>query len=183
MINFRLAFIVTMLNMPSLNIRGMTAARTGAQASNVIPAFATATIDLRLVRGIDHQAAAQRVLDHIRKQGYFIVDHDPDAGSRMSHPKVAKVIVEPGGYKAARIHGPAHFTTGSAHGRIRAGAGSEVAHHGRKRAPLHDRKILHAPTITVPIANHDNNQHSFDENIRLQNLWDGIDLLSALLAI
>ena len=29
-------------------------------------------------------------------------------------------------------------------------------------------------TIVVPIANHDNNQHSFDENLRIQNLWDGI---------
>jgi len=44
-------------------------------------------------------------------------------------------------------------------------------------------EILKAPTITVPIANHDNNQHSFNENIRVQNLWDGIDLLAALLAM
>jgi acetylornithine deacetylase/succinyl-diaminopimelate desuccinylase-like protein len=44
-------------------------------------------------------------------------------------------------------------------------------------------ETLRAPTITVPIANHDNNQHSFDENIRLENLWDGIDLLAALLAM
>jgi len=29
---------------------------------------------------------------------------------------------------------------------------------------------FYAPTITVPIANHDNNQHSLNENIRLQNL-------------
>src|ERR1035441_3506457 len=43
--------------------------------------------------------------------------------------------------------------------------------------------ILHAPTITVPIANHDNNQHSFNENIRIQNLWDGIELMAALLAM
>jgi hypothetical protein len=31
-------------------------------------------------------------------------------------------------------------------------------------------EILHAPTITVPNANHDNNQPSFNENIRLHNL-------------
>jgi acetylornithine deacetylase/succinyl-diaminopimelate desuccinylase-like protein len=43
--------------------------------------------------------------------------------------------------------------------------------------------ILHVPTITTPIANHDNNQHSFNENIRLQNLWDGIELMAALLAM
>ena len=30
---------------------------------------------------------------------------------------------------------------------------------------------LKVHTIVTPIANHDNSQHSFDENIRLQNLW------------
>jgi hypothetical protein len=32
----------------------------------------------------------------------------------------------------------------------------------------------------VPIGNHDNNQHRFDENLRLQNLWDGIELMALL---
>lgn len=36
-------------------------------------------------------------------------------------------------------------------------------------------------TITVPIANHDNNQHSSNENMRLQNLWDGIETMAALM--
>jgi len=36
-------------------------------------------------------------------------------------------------------------------------------------------------TITVPIANHDNNQHSSNENIRLQNLWGGIETMAALM--
>ncbi len=43
--------------------------------------------------------------------------------------------------------------------------------------------ILHTPTITVPIANHDNNQHAANENLRIQNLWDGIELMAALLAM
>ena len=36
--------------------------------------------------------------------------------------------------------------------------------------------VLGMPSIRVPIVNHDNNQHSFDENLRLQNLWDGIEV-------
>jgi acetylornithine deacetylase/succinyl-diaminopimelate desuccinylase-like protein len=43
--------------------------------------------------------------------------------------------------------------------------------------------VLNSVTITVPIVNHDNNQHSFNENLRVQNLWDGIELLAALLAM
>jgi acetylornithine deacetylase/succinyl-diaminopimelate desuccinylase-like protein len=40
-----------------------------------------------------------------------------------------------------------------------------------------------SPTITVPIANHDDNQHAANENLRLQNLWDGIDTMAALMAL
>jgi len=176
--------LVELLNLPSLNIRGMSAARTGFQASNVIPASATASIDIRLVKAIDHEVAAERVVAHIRKQGYSIVDHDPDADTRMSHARVAKVIVEPGGYNAARtsmdlpISQLVLRTAESARGPVVKSPtmGGSV--------PLHMiEEVLHIPTITVPIANHDNNQHSFDENIRLQNLWDGIELMAALLAM
>ena len=176
--------LVELLNLPSLNIRGMAAARTGAQASNVIPASATATMDIRLVKGIDHQTAAERVIEHIRKQGYYVVDRDADADTRMSHPRVAKVVVEPGGYDASRtsmdlpISQLVLRTAESARGPV-----VKLPTMGGS-VPLYmiDR-ILHAPTITVPIVNHDNNQHSFDENVRLQNLWDGIELMAALLAL
>jgi acetylornithine deacetylase/succinyl-diaminopimelate desuccinylase-like protein len=36
--------------------------------------------------------------------------------------------------------------------------------------------------VGVPIANHDNNQHAANENIRVQNLWDGIEAYAAILA-
>jgi acetylornithine deacetylase/succinyl-diaminopimelate desuccinylase-like protein len=176
--------LVELLNLPSLNIRGMSAARTGAQASNVIPASATASIDIRLVKGIDHDAAAARVIEHIRKQGYYIVDRDPEAQTRLSHARVAKVVVEPGGYNAARtsmdlpISQLVLRTAESARGPV-----IKLPTMGGSVPLYMIEETLHAPTITVPIANHDNNQHSFDENIRLENLWDGTDLLAALLAM
>jgi hypothetical protein len=43
--------------------------------------------------------------------------------------------------------------------------------------------ILKTPTITVPIANHDNNQHAENENLRLQNLWDGLETYVALMRL
>ena len=39
-----------------------------------------------------------------------------------------------------------------------------------------------APVVGLPIANYDNNQHAADENIRLGNLWDGIEAYATLLA-
>jgi acetylornithine deacetylase/succinyl-diaminopimelate desuccinylase-like protein len=38
------------------------------------------------------------------------------------------------------------------------------------------------PIIGLPIANHDNSQHAANENLRLQNLWDGIGAYAAMLA-
>ncbi len=38
------------------------------------------------------------------------------------------------------------------------------------------------PVIGLLIENHDKNQHAADENLRLQNLWDGIEIYAALFA-
>jgi acetylornithine deacetylase/succinyl-diaminopimelate desuccinylase-like protein len=176
--------LVELLNLPSFNVRGMSSSRTGAGASNVIPATATASIDIRLVKGISVQNALDRVREHIQKQGYHIVETPPDAATLTRYPKVLYLSGREGGYNASRtsmdlpisqlILRTAEMTRGPIV-RLPTMGGS---------VPLYMiEEILHAPTITVPIANHDNNQHSFNENIRLQNLWDGIELMAALLAM
>jgi acetylornithine deacetylase/succinyl-diaminopimelate desuccinylase-like protein len=38
-------------------------------------------------------------------------------------------------------------------------------------------------TITIPIANHDDNQHAANENPRLKNLWDGVETMAALMTM
>jgi acetylornithine deacetylase/succinyl-diaminopimelate desuccinylase-like protein len=35
----------------------------------------------------------------------------------------------------------------------------------------------------VPIVNHDNNQHAANENVRIKNLWDGIEIFAALMSM
>jgi acetylornithine deacetylase/succinyl-diaminopimelate desuccinylase-like protein len=41
-------------------------------------------------------------------------------------------------------------------------------------------EVLAAPLVIVPIANHDDNQHASNENLRLQNLWDGIAVFAGI---
>ena len=49
--------------------------------------------------------------------------------------------------------------------------------------PLHVfEQVLRVPVIVLPVVNHDNNQHGHNENVRLQNLWDGIELYAGVLA-
>jgi acetylornithine deacetylase/succinyl-diaminopimelate desuccinylase-like protein len=47
---------------------------------------------------------------------------------------------------------------------------------------MYSRKSSPTPIVGVPIVNHDDNQHAANENLRLQNLWDGIDAYAAMLA-
>ena len=43
-------------------------------------------------------------------------------------------------------------------------------------------EVLGAPLLVLPIVNHDNSQHAANENLRLQNLWDGIEVFAGLFA-
>jgi acetylornithine deacetylase/succinyl-diaminopimelate desuccinylase-like protein len=176
--------LVELLNFPSLNVRGMSSARTGAGASNVIPATAAATIDCRLVKGITPEMATSHVIEHIRKQGYYIVETEPNAQTRMAHPRLAKVLTPEGGYNASRtsmdlpISQLVLRTAEAARGPV-----VKLPTMGGSVPLYMITEILGTPTITTPIANHDNNQHSYNENIRIQNLWDGIELMAGLLAM
>jgi acetylornithine deacetylase/succinyl-diaminopimelate desuccinylase-like protein len=94
--------LAELINLPSLNIRGMSSGHVGNQAANVIPATATAAIDLRLVKGIGHRQEVDRVIAHIRKQGFYVTTSEPDEATRRTHPNVAWVAVDPSGYDAVR---------------------------------------------------------------------------------
>jgi len=140
------------------------------------------------VKGIDPDTAARRVMEHIRRQGYFIVENEPDAQARMAHPKLVRVVVDPGGYNASRTSMDLPISqlvlrTANSVGDSVGGPVVKLPTMGGSVPLFMIQEILHAPTITVPIANHDNNQHSFNENLRIRNLWDGIELMAALLAM
>lgn len=174
--------LLEMIALPSLNIRGMASARMGAQTSNVVPATASTTIDLRLVSGIDKQVQAQRFIEHIRKQGYFVVDKDPDEQTRLTHAKVAKVVVDKGGYNAAltSMDRPISKLVVQAVESAR-GPAIKLPTSGGSAPLFMVEEVLGSPTIHVSTANHDDNQHSYNENIRIQNIWDGIETISALM--
>ncbi len=40
---------------------------------------------------------------------------------------------------------------------------------------------LDAPIVILPIANHDNNQHGRDENLRLENLFSAVEMYAEVL--
>jgi acetylornithine deacetylase/succinyl-diaminopimelate desuccinylase-like protein len=173
--------LTELITQPSLNIRGMASSRVGAQASNVIPSTATATIDVRLVKGMDPEGTNQRVVDHIRKQGFFIVTQAPTVEERAAHVKVARVITS--NASGAAIRTPMDLPISQEVIRVvesARGPAVKLPNMGGGLPLLDVERPLHTRTIVIPIANHDDNQHSYNENLRLQNLWDGIELMAAL---
>ncbi len=176
--------LVERLLMPSLNIRGMQSAAVGDAARNIIPTEATATIDIRLAKGNDPEEMLDLVEAHIEAEGFHIVRDDPDAETRLQHEKIAKVVRR-SGYRAARtsmdlpvvaeVVDAANLASDQSLILLPTLGGS---------LPLYlFTDILQAPVVITPIANHDNNQHAPNENLRLANLWYGIDLMTTLLTM
>jgi acetylornithine deacetylase/succinyl-diaminopimelate desuccinylase-like protein len=175
------AHLLELINQPSLNINGLSAGQTGPRAANVIPPTATVDLDLRLVVGIDWRQQQQRVIDYFSSRGYFIVDRVPTQKILLEHPRVAMVVRDTG-YNAVRtqmdlpIAREVIEAVKSARGDVvlLPTMGGSVPLGAMERA-------AQTHTITVPIANYDDNQHAANENLRLQNLWDGVATMAALL--
>lgn len=177
--------LLELINAPSLNINGMGSGDIGDLARNVIPTTATAVLDLRLVKGNDHHRQTQRLIDHIKKQGYHVVDRDPTDAERSRHPLIARVNARTGGYNAERTRMDLPISVAVIEA-VQSTAPDKVVLLPTSGGSLPLSIItsnLRTVTISVPIANYDNNQHAENENIRLQNLWDGIETMAALMVI
>ncbi len=173
------------INMPSLNINGMQSGNVGKLASNQIPTFATAVIDLRLVLGNDWKRQQQKVIDHIKAQGYLVVYKEPTDEERKKYGKIIKVIRDNDGMNAQRTPMDLPIIKKVIEA-VKSTTRDQVVLQPTSGGSLPlflFEKYLQAKTITVPIANHDNNQHAENENIRLQNLFDGIETMAALMMI
>jgi acetylornithine deacetylase/succinyl-diaminopimelate desuccinylase-like protein len=168
------------LNLPAFSVHVMK----GGEVGGVIAASATAEIALRLVKENSPEQMVDRVLAHIRKQGYFIVDQDPDTVTLGAHPRIAKISTHGSTAGDAWRTDPdvpaARFITDVLRARygqrlvfIRTLGGTVPA------GPFID--AFHVPTLGLSLANYDDNQHTDNENLRLGNLWNGIVTLASIM--
>ena len=177
--------LLELINQPSLNINGFASGDVGALARNVIPTTATVVLDLRLVKGNDHQRQVQRLVDHIRKQGYQVIERDPTDAERAQYPLLARVSVRPGGYNAERTRMDLPISKAVIDA-VQSTSANKIVLFPPSGGSLPLSIIterLKTVTISVPIANYDNNQHAENENIRLENFWDGIETWAAIMTM
>jgi acetylornithine deacetylase/succinyl-diaminopimelate desuccinylase-like protein len=178
------ASLAERLMLPALTVLGLRSANVGALASNVIPAEATATLGLRLVKGNDPARMLDLVENHIRAQGYTIVREDPDPAARLAHPRLARVTRDEG-YPAARTSMDHPLVREIVAAAARATDREFVLLPGMGGSlPLYlFTDVPGKPAVIVPVVNHDNNQHAPNENLRIANLWYAIDLFGSLLTM
>ncbi|MCM2258646.1 MAG: M20/M25/M40 family metallo-hydrolase, partial [Vicinamibacteria bacterium] len=76
---------------PTLNVRGLQSAFVGAQARTIIPDRAVAEMDIRTLVETPGDRLIARVAEHVRAQGYHLVDAEPDDATRARYSRIARI--------------------------------------------------------------------------------------------
>jgi len=171
------------LQYPTLNIRGLVSAHVGPGARTIIPDRATAALDLRLVKETLPEDLVRKLRAHIEKQGFHLVDGEPDAATRAQYSRLASLQVS-----AAPIRA---FRTEPTDPQARALVAAITKAYGTPPVQLRTLggtvpiapfiQAIGFPAVLVPLVNFDNNQHEENENLRLGTFFDGIVTVAALL--
>ena len=168
---------------PALNIRGLNSGQVGESAANAIPTTAVIAIDFRLVPDQSPAAVRSAVERFLQAQGWTITDGEPDLATRLGAPRLVRLHWD-AGYPGFRsdLSTPIGKAVIAAASKAAAAPAVVLPMMGGS-VPLYEiAEVLQMPVIGLPIVNHDNSQHAANENLRLQNLWDGIDTYAAMLA-
>lgn len=171
------------LQYPTLNVRGLSSAYVGSGARTIIPDRATAALDLRLVKETPADLLLARVRVHIEKEGYHLVDADPDDATRARFSRIARLELDSPPTNA--------FRTAASDPQARAVVAAITRTFGQPPVQLRTLggtvpiapfiEALGFPALTVPTVNFDNNQHEENENLKISTFFDSISIIAALL--
>ena len=171
-------------NRPTLTVAGLQSGTVGANARNAVSGTATGRVEMRLVNGLDEKTQFDRLVAHIREQGYFLVNGPPDAATRRTHPKIARVTPTEKGFPIGKGNMEDPRTVMAANA-IRALDQRlvQMPTIGGSLPFSTFNDALKLPTIGLAVVNFDNNQHAVNENLRVGHLWEAIDIFAALVTM
>ena len=174
--------IEELVTLPAFNARGITGGGVGDQGRNIILSSSTVSLNLRLVPNQRPERIRQIIENHITKEGYSIIYEDPTDDILRANPKVVKLDWRGGGSPGLRtsMDGPMAQRLINVMRELTPELILTPTMGGG--LPLNAfASRIETPIIVLPLANHDNNQHGENENLRLQNLWDAIMVYGVVL--
>ena len=168
---------------PSLNIRGLSSGWVGEESRTIVPATATAEIDVRLVKESNPDYLVSLIRQHIEDMGYYLIEDEPTEDERQRHSGIIK-------FKSVFSYSAYRSEFDEAAGRL---ARKGLVHlYGEEPILIRTSggsipispfvETLGVPAASVPTVNIDNNQHSPNENLRLGNFKEGIAMLVSVLS-
>ncbi|WP_273567736.1 M20/M25/M40 family metallo-hydrolase [Maribacter halichondriae] len=177
------SFYQESLQYPSLNIRGLGSGWIGEKARTIVPATATAEIDLRLVPESDGNRLKDLVKDHIKKQGFYILDSVPTKAQRLAHDKIITIMegTVTDAFRTDLTNPYGDFLVKTLNEKFREEVVQIRIMGGTVPiAPfINELKI---PAFIVPMVNPDNNQHSPNENLKIGQIGYGIQAFYGILS-
>ncbi len=168
---------------PSLNIRGLSSGWVGSESRTIVPATATAEIDVRLVKESDPNVLRRLIREYIEGMGYYVIDREPTEEERQTRSGIVR-------FESDFSYAAYRSGFDEAAGRI---ARKGLVHlYGEEPILIRTSggsipispfvETLGIPAASVPTVNIDNNQHSPNENLRLGNFKEGIAMLVSVLS-
>jgi acetylornithine deacetylase/succinyl-diaminopimelate desuccinylase-like protein len=169
---------------PTLNVRAIHAGDDGPSAANAIATEAYASFDFRLAPGETPERVRQLTETYLAGKGWHIVHVAPDAKARAAYPKTLQLNWDAGGSVATKtpLDTPAALAVAGSIGRVVGYPVIKLPLMGGSSGFAEVVNQLKVPMVGISIANYDDNQHARNENLRIGNLWDGIEVYAALVA-
>jgi len=177
------AFYQEALQYPSLNIRGLGSGWIGEKARTIVPATATAELDLRLVPESDGTKLKNLVKKHIAKEGFYITHTLPTKEERMKHNKIM-MVMEGSVTDAFRtdLNNPnGNFIMKALEGKFNEDV-VQIRIMGGTVPISPFINELKISAFIVPMVNPDNNQHSPNENLKIGQIAYGIQVFYSILS-
>ena len=174
------------LQYPSLNIRGMFSGGVGKEAANIIPQEAVADLDIRTTTEASADYLTNLIKNHIKQQGFYLIDHDPTDAERMEYPLIVKIKEGTSAHAARQpIDTPVRKWVETAEISAYSNVGGTkpvIIRASGATVPTYEIVgPLALPFVIVPTVNTDNNQHAYDENLRMGNYLTGMRTMLGLL--
>lgn len=168
---------------PSLNVRGIQGGWVGEEVRTIIPSIVTVEIDMRLVSETPAERQIQLVKDHLRAQGFLLLDSLPTKAQRRNYSRLIQVEERIGSkpFKTPLDSSIGTWLRSAMDEALGEGGAVSMQATGGSQPIEPFISTLGIPAVALRISNPDSNIHAPNENLRLGNFLEGLKMCLGVL--